>query len=226
MRILIAEDEKKLCLSIAEGLKLDGYAVDVCFNGLDALEQVQVEPYDLVILDLNLPGLDGLEVLKALRQSHPDLKVLILSARAEIDDKVKGLDMGANDYLTKPFHFQELEARIRVLLRRKFVQEDPVLVFDILSFHTAARTATVNGKPLQLTRKETALLEYLLFHQDRVISQEEFMEHIWDSNANSFSNSIRVHISALRKKLKEALGYDPIINKMGQGYMLGGKKHE
>lgn len=222
MRLLVVEDEAALCNSIAEGLRLDGYEVDACQDGLEALELCGVETYDLILLDLNLPGLDGMEVLRRLRQDDGETPVLILSARGQLQDKVSGLDAGANDYLTKPFHFEELEARVRSLTRRRFIQENVCLSCGDISFDTKSRTACANGQPLTLTRKEAGLLEYLLLHQGRVISQEEMMEHLWDGSVNSFSNSIRVHISSLRKKLRAALGYDPIQNKVGQGYMMGG----
>ncbi|MDO4262396.1 MAG: response regulator transcription factor [Eubacteriales bacterium] len=220
MRLLVAEDERSLCSAIAEDLRLCGYAVDTCADGDTALELCLAETYDLIILDLGLPGRDGMEVLRALRAENTETRVLILSARSQIDDKVDGLDAGANDYLTKPFHFQELEARVRSLTRRKFVQEDVLLCCGRLSFDTRKRSAFADGRPLSLTRKETAVLEYLLLHQDRTVSQEEMMEHLWDGSVNSFSNSIRVHISSLRKKLRAALGFDPIENKVGQGYFI------
>ena len=189
MHILIIEDEKQLCQSIAEGLRMDGYEADTCFDGDEGLELCLVENYDLILLDLNLPGVDGLEILRQFREYDTSTPVLILSARGQIQDKVEGLDLGANDYLTKPFHFEELEA-------------------------------SVDGLPLSLTRKESSLLEYFLLHQNRIISPEEMIEHIWDGSVNSLSNSIRVHISSLRKKLRTALGFDPIQNKIGQGYIL------
>ena len=222
MRILIIEDETNLCNSIAEGLRMDGYEVDSCQDGLDALELCEAEHYDLILLDLNLPGMDGMEVLRRLHKEDEETRVLILSARGQIRDKVRGLDAGANDYLTKPFHFEELEARVRSLTRRKFIQKDVCLQCGEISFDTKARTAIAKGQSLSLTRKEAGLLEYLLLHQGQVISQEEMLEHLWDNSVNSFSNSIRVHISSLRKKLRTALGYDPIQNKIGQGYMIGG----
>lgn len=222
MRILIIEDETNLCNSIAEGLRMDGYEVDSCQDGLDALELCEAEHYDLILLDLNLPGMDGMEVLRRLRKEDEETRVLILSARGQIRDKVRGLDAGANDYLTKPFHFEELEARVRSLTRRKFIQKNVCLQCGEISFDTKARTAIAKGQSLSLTRKEAGLLEYLLLHQGQVISQEEMLEHLWDNSVNSFSNSIRVHISSLRKKLRTALGYDPIQNKIGQGYMIGG----
>lgn len=222
MRLLIIEDEKALCNAIAEGLRLDGYEVDTCQDGLEALYLCNVESYDLILLDLNLPGLDGMEVLRQLRTENTETCILILSARGQIQDKVSGLDAGANDYLTKPFHFEELEARIRSLTRRKFIQKDVCLSWGEISFDTKSRTAYAKNQPLSLTRKEAALLEYLLLHQGQIISQEEMLEHLWDGSVNSFSNSVRVHVSSLRKKLRTVLGYDPIQNKVGQGYLIGG----
>lgn len=222
MRLLVIEDEPALCNSIAEGLRLDGYEVDTCQDGVQALELCCVENYDLILLDLNLPGMDGMEVLRHLRAEDTETCVLILSARSQIKDKVYGLDMGANDYLTKPFHFEELEARVRSLTRRKFIQKDICLMCGEVSFNTKSRETYAKGQLLSLTRKESALLEYLLLHQGEIISQEEMLEHLWDGSVDSFSNSIRVHISSLRKKLRSALGYDPIRNKVGQGYLIGG----
>ena len=149
--------------------------------------------------------------------------MLILSARSQVADKVAGLDAGANDYLEKPFHLQELAARVRSLTRRQFIQQSTALVCGGISFDTRTRETLVNGKEIRLTRKEKGILEYLLLHQGRPISQEELMEHVWDGSVDAFSNSIRVHISALRKKLKAELNYDPITNKVGEGYRIGGE---
>ena len=220
MRILVIEDERALCDAIARSLRNLAYSVDCCYDGQQALDLLDVETFDLVVLDLNLPHVDGMTVLKALRKTDRETKVLILSARGKVFDKVTGLDAGANDYLTKPFHFEELEARIRSLTRRKFIQEDVCLRCSRITFDTRTREASVDGTPLALTRKESALLEYFLLHRNRIISPEEMIEHLWDGSVNSFSNSIRVHISSLRKKLRTALGYDPIQNKIGQGYIL------
>ena len=134
------------------------------------------------------------------------------------------VDAGANDYLAKPFHLAELEARIRSLTLRQFTQQDVLLSCGGLTFDTRSRTATVNGQTLTLTRKETGILEYLMVHQGRPVSQEELMDHVWDNSVDSFSNSIRVHISALRKKLRAVLGYDPIRNRIGEGYLMGGEE--
>ncbi|WP_313894641.1 response regulator transcription factor [Psychrobacillus sp.] len=220
MRILVVEDELDLQEAIAEGLRIDGYAVDTCSNGEDAYEQACVGNYDLIILDLNLPKMDGLEVLEKIREEKKELKVLILSARSSVHDKVKGLDIGANDYLTKPFDFEELEARIRNLLRRKFVQENNLLTSGDIKIDLSKRSAFISENELTLTKKEFALLEYFLLNQERIVSQEELIEHVWDQNADSFSGAIRVHIATLRKKLKGLLDYDPIRTKIGEGYFI------
>ena len=146
--------------------------------------------------------------------------MLILSARSEVMDKVEGLDAGANDYLAKPFHLEELEARIRSLTRRQFTQNDVILSCGRVSFDTKTRSAMVDGRRLTLTRKEIGILEYLLLNQGRPVSQEELLDHVWDNSVDSFSNSIRVHISALRKKLRAELGFDPIRNRIGEGYVM------
>ena len=220
MRILVVEDERALCETIVRSLRRLAYSVDPCYDGDTAIDLLGSERYDLVLLDLNLPGADGMTVLRTLRQTDRETRVLILSARSEVADQVEGLDAGANDYLAKPFHLEELEARIRSLTLRQFTQNDVVLHCGPLSFDTRSRAATAAGQPLALTRKETGILEYLLLHQGRPVSQEELLEHVWDNSVDNFSNSIRVHISALRKKLRTALGYDPVRNRIGEGYLI------
>lgn len=222
MRLLIVEDERVLNDMISKSLRKAGYEVDACFDGFKAEECMATERYDLIVLDLNLPGMDGMELLRAFRERDRDTAVLILSARSEVVDKVEGLDAGANDYLSKPFHLDELEARIRSLTRRSFVQEDVLLACGSLSFDTKSRETLADGQRVTLTRKETGILEYLLLHRGRPVSQEELIEHVWDGSVDNFSNSIRVHISSLRKKLRAALGYDPIRNRIGEGYLIGG----
>ena len=220
MRILVVEDERALCETIVRSLRRLAYSVDPCYDGDTAIDLLGSERYDLVLLDLNLPGADGMTVLRTLRQTDRETRVLILSARSEVADKVEGLDAGANDYLAKPFHLEELEARISSLTLRQFTQNDVVLHCGPLSFDARSRTATAAGQPLALTRKETGILEYLLLHRGRPVSQEELLEHVWDNSVDNFSNSIRVHISALRKKLRAALGYDPVRNRIGEGYLI------
>ena len=223
MHILVVEDERALCETIVRSLRRLAYSVDFCYDGNKAIELLGVERYDLVLLDLNLPGADGMTVLRTLRQTDRDTKVLILSARSEVADKVEGLDAGANDYLAKPFHLEELEARIRSLTRRQFTQNDVVLICGELSFDTKTRIAA-GGQELSLTRKEIGILEYLLLNQGRPVSQEELLDHVWDNSVDTFSNSIRVHISALRKKLRAALGFDPVRNRIGEGYVMEEEK--
>ena len=220
MRLLIVEDEKELCDTIAKTLYQAGYEVDTCYDGDEALDYILAENYDLIVLDLNLPGTDGMDILKELRKENEETKVLILSARSQIMDKVEGLDAGANDYMEKPFHLQELEARIRSLTRRKFIQKDICLHFGEIKFDTKKREAYAKETLVSLTRKENGILEYLLLNQGRPVSQEELIEHVWDASVDSFSGSIRVHMSSLRKKFKVVLGYDPIVNKIGEGYKL------
>ena len=222
MRLLLIEDEPTLRESVAKKLRRSGYETDDCGDGEAALELLAAERYDLVLLDLNLPKVNGMTVLRTLRKTDLETPVLILSARSEISDKVEGLDAGANDYLSKPFHLAELEARIRSLTRRQFIQRDICLKCGRLVYDTRTRIASVDGAPVALTRKETGVLEYLMLHEGRPVSQEELIEHVWDGSVDSFSNSIRVHISALRRKLRAALGYDPVVNRVGEGYVIGG----
>lgn len=220
MKILVVEDERQLCDDIAEDLELERYTVERCYDGLEAWERMLVETYDLVILDLNLPGMDGLEILSAVRRERPELRILILSARSAVSDRVLGLDRGADDYLAKPFELEELEARVRALLRRDFTLHSTAVSVGPLILDTQKREITANGSLLPLTRKEFEILEYLMLHAQKTVGQEELLEHIWEADSNPFSHSVRMHISSLRKKLREVLGYDAIVTKIGQGYCL------
>lgn len=220
MRILVIEDERELLQDISKGLILKGYAVDQADNGEIGCQMAIDEEYDLIVLDLNLPGMDGFSILKELRKERPQTKVLILSANSELVSKLSGFELGASDYLTKPFHFAELEARIRVLLNRKFIQQSSCLTYQGISLNTLNRTIEINGAPVSLTTKEFSILEYFLLNQGRLITQQELIDHVWNGDADPFSNSIRVHLSALRKKLKNTLGHDPIQTKIGEGYRL------
>ena len=220
MRLLIVEDEKELLESVAEGLRLSGYAVDTAADGAEAEDLFWSETYDLIVLDINLPKIDGFTLLKEIREEDKQVNVIMLTARTQVADRVKGLDLGANDYLIKPFHFDELEARIRSLLRRKQVVEDKIIHYKNLSFDTGTKILTVDGEVIKLTAKELGIFEYLILNQGRYISAEELMEHVWDMNVSDVSNAVRVHMSALRRKIKEALGENIIRNEIGRGYVI------
>ena len=220
MRLLIVEDERELLESIAEGLRLSGYAVDTAADGAEAEDLFWSETYDLIVLDINLPKIDGFTLLEEIREEDKKVNVIMLTARTQVADRVKGLDLGANDYLIKPFHFDELEARIRSLLRRKQVVEDKVIRYKNLSFDTATKSLTVGGEVIKLTAKERGIFEYLILNQGRYVSAEELMEHVWDMNVSDVSNAVRVHMSALRRKIKEAAGENIIRNEIGRGYMI------
>lgn len=220
MKLLLVEDEILLSKNIAKGLALLGYAVDCAYDGEEALELYGINDYDLMILDLNLPKLDGMEVLKHIREKDVNFRILILSARNSLEDKISGLDQGSNDYLTKPFEFRELEARIRSLLRRNFTTRKTELRCGRLRLDTAARQVWCGDEAVELTRKEYMILAYLLTHMDRVVSAEELTEHVWDSEADPFSNAFRFHIHSLRKKLDEAGAKDYIITLRGAGYRV------
>jgi DNA-binding response OmpR family regulator len=221
MRVLVVEDEMSLQKALCNGLKKYGYAVDPANDGKQALELIDIYPYDLVVLDLNLPKMNGMDVLKEVRKTNKGLRVLILSARAEVEDKISGLDAGANDYLSKPFHFKELEARIRALLRREFIQKDSVHTHENVKINTALKCVTVNEQKVELTKKEYSILEYLFMNKDRIVSAEELIEHVWDSEADLFSNSFKVHINSLKKRLAKYIGDKELIkNTRGLGYFI------
>lgn len=227
MRLLIIEDEEQLLDALKRGLMKRGYAVDTAEDGITGSEMAYQNEYDVIILDLNLPGKDGIEVLKDIRTRSMTTKVLILSARSSVPDKIKGLDLGANDYLGKPFDFLELEARIRNLIRRDYVQQSTVIHLQNLTLDTAQKSAAVNGHKLDLQPKEYAILEYLALHSGTVISSEELIEHIWDEEADMFSMSVKVHISNLRKKISAYGDSGLIVTVRGGGYMIAkGDSHE
>lgn len=220
MRILVIEDEAELLCDLARGLTLKGYAVDRADHGAVGCQMALDDQYDLIVLDLNLPGMDGFTVLRTLRQEKPESKVLILSANHQLESKLSGFELGASDYLTKPFHFAELEARIRALLNRRFVQQSSRIEYQGLTLDTLGRQASFRGEPIGFTPKELAILEYFLLHQGQLVTQQELIEHVWNGDADPFSNAIRVHLSAMRKKLRSAMGQDPIHTKIGEGYIL------
>ncbi|HOB34358.1 MAG TPA: response regulator transcription factor [Bacillota bacterium] len=216
MKLLIVEDELSLQKALCKGFAKLGYAVDAAGDGEEALERYYSSFYDVIVLDLNLPKLDGIEVLKEIRKEDPETRIIILSARSEVEDKVLGLDLGANDYLAKPFHFRELEARVRALLRRDFSVISAKITVSGITVDTALKKVFCRGKEIPLTRKEYGILEYLFINRGRVVSNETLLEHVWDSNADLFSNALRVHIASIRKKLPG----DIIKNVRGQGYYV------
>lgn len=223
MRVLVVDDEVELAEAVARGLRREGYAVDVAHDGEAALEAARLTPYDLISLDITMPGMDGREVVRRLREDPPhDVvpRVLLLTARDSLEDRVAGLDEGADDYLVKPFAFAELAARIRTLLRRDTPVTSAVLRVGDIEIDTARRTVTRGGDPVALTAKEFALLRYFMTHAGRVISQEELLEHVWDANADPFTNTVRVTVGTLRRKL--AVGGDPapIETVVAAGYRL------
>lgn len=221
MKLLIIEDEVDFANALARGLRKLGYEVDLAADGIQGLELVEVNEYDLLILDLNLPGMDGLEICRQLRTAQPQLLILMLTARSRLEDKVTGLDLGADDYLVKPFHFEELAARIRALLRRDLRVREPVLCAGKLKLDPACRTAWQGKRRLELTRKELAILEYLMRHPGEVISQEELIEHVWSEDVNLFTSSVRNHIHSLRRKLGDTAEKPRFIETVtGEGYRL------
>lgn len=220
MRVLVVEDDLDLIELLAEGLTMYGYAVDKAYDGEEAIDMAYVETYDVIVLDINLPKKDGFQVLDEIRKFNQEVNIIMLTARSDIDDRVKGLDFGANDYMVKPFDLKELDARMRALLRRKSVTENTILKAGTLSFDTTTREAFVGETKVNLTAKETAILEYLFLNRQKYVSSEELIDHVWDSNADSFSNSVRVHMSSLRKKIKEIDGENKIENVIGKGYRI------
>jgi DNA-binding response OmpR family regulator len=223
MRVLVVEDETDLADAVARGLRREGYAVDVAYDGDDAIDKAAVNDYDVVCLDLNLPGVDGIEVVRQLRapaDSRPVPRVLMLTARSAPGDRVAGLDEGADDYLIKPFDFEELKARVRALLRRDAGRSGALLRVGDLVLDTARHQALRDGRPLPLTPKEFALLRYFMSRPGQVLSQEDLLEHVWDEHADPFTNTVRVTVMTLRRKLADAGGNQPIETVVGRGYRL------
>ncbi len=220
MKILLVEDEEKLLETIREGLVHSGYAVDTALDGEEGSFMAFTNDYDLIILDINLPQKDGFEILKEVRARDREVNIIMLTALSDIDYRVRGFDLGANDYVLKPFHFEELKARIRSLLRRKTTIKDAVIETKGISFDTTKRTFNIKGENLKLTAKEAGILEYLFFNLGRYVTTEELMEHVWNDEVDIFSNVVRVHMSALRKKLKTRLGKNIIRNEIGKGYII------
>ncbi|NLG65705.1 MAG: response regulator transcription factor [Actinobacteria bacterium] len=216
MRVLIVEDEERLAETIARGLRREGMAVDTVLDGVSALEKLGVNEYDAVVLDRNLPGVHGDQVCRVLAARAKRPAVLMLTAAGAVDDRVEGLNLGADDYLPKPFAFAELVARLRALGRRPGWVLPPVLRLGGIELDPGSHTVMRNGRPIELTRKEFAILEVLLTAEG-VVTAEDLLERAWDENANPFTNSVRVTIMTLRRKLGEP---QPIQTVTGVGYRL------
>lgn len=220
MRLLVIEDEKKVARFIKKGLEEEGYAVDLAFDGEEGLAMALGQVHDLIILDIALPKKDGLQVLKKLREKKIPTPVLLLTVRAAIEDKVLGLDSGADDYLTKPFAFEELLARIRALLRRKTEAGLPILQVEDLILDPARRLVTRRGERIDLTSKEFALLEYLMRNAGRVLSRAMISEHVWDYDFDTETNVIDVYVNYLRRKIDSGREKKLIHTVRGSGYVL------
>lgn len=220
MRLLVVEDESNLNRIITKRLEKEGYVVDSCFDGEDALNYIEVEDFDAVILDIMIPKIDGLSVLKTIREKKIELPVLLLTARDSIEDRVKGLDLGADDYLVKPFAFDELLARIRVMIRKKAGSFTNILAVSDLSVNIATRRVWRNSDEIILSAKEFDVLEYLMRNRDIVLSREKIESHVWDFDCCGASNLIDVYIRYLRKKIDDPYDKKLIHTIRGVGYVL------
>ncbi|HMG52038.1 MAG TPA: response regulator transcription factor [Kofleriaceae bacterium] len=221
MRLLVIEDYPPLRESLARGLRDAGYAVDATGEGHEGLWYAQNHPYDAIVLDLQLPGIDGFAILRALRAGGNTSHVLVLTARDAVDDRVTGLDLGADDYVVKPFAFDELLARLRAMVRRRYDRVDPVIRIDDLEVDTRARRACRAGQVVALSAREYALLEYLAHRAGHIVSRTELWDHAYDEAAEPGSNVLDVHISHLRKKIDGGHPRRLIHTRRGQGYVLG-----
>ena len=220
MKILLAEDEVDLNNVVTRYLKKNGYSVDSVLDGEEALDYLEYGEYDLVILDIMMPKVDGFEVIKKLRNKGNHTSVLMLTARDSAEDKVKGLDLGADDYIVKPFDFNELLARIRAVVRRKYGNSSNKLVIGDLILDTSEKSVTRAGKQIELTGKEYEVLEYLMQSKNRILSREQIKEHVWDFDYEGDSNIIDVLIKNIRKKIDIEDGKQIIYTKRGLGYVI------
>jgi two-component system copper resistance phosphate regulon response regulator CusR len=220
MRILLVEDDPGVRRFVIKGLREQAYAVDAAATGDDALYQADINEYDLIILDVMIPAPDGFEVCRRLRKAGKRMPILMLTARDAVEDRVSGLDRGADDYLTKPFEFRELLARLRALLRRSTELHPPSLSVGSLVLNTATQSANRSGHAISLTHKEYALLEYLVRNAGRVVSRADIAEHVWDETFDPFSNLIEVYINRLRRKIDPDGSAGLLQTRRGAGYIL------
>ena len=224
MRILVVEDEPTAAAVLAKGLREHSYAVDIAADGAAALEQVAGADYDLVILDVLLPRINGLELCRRLRDFGSTVPILMLTARGGLEQRVEGLDAGADDYLSKPYHFPELLARVRALLRRGPALANAELLVADLAVDTRSQIVKRHGRPVQLTTKEFALLEYLVRRQGHVVSRSDIAEHVWDDSFDPESNLIEVYIQRLRRKVDDGHEVKLIQTRRGSGYTLAAEQ--
>lgn len=220
MRILVVDDEKKIASFIQRGLKENHYVVDVAYDADTALETAEINPYDLIILDVMLDGKDGFAVCEQLRRNKVNTPVLMLTARDSVKDKVRGLDAGADDYLTKPFAFDELLARVRALLRRESNEKSSLIKFGPLELNQLTREVKRDGKAVTLTAKEYALLEYFMLNAGQVITRTMISEHVWKEDFDSFTNVIDVYVKHLRNKIDKGFSSSLIQTVRGVGYVM------
>ena len=220
MRVLLAEDDERIASFVAKGLRENAYAVDVAPDGDEALYRASINTYDLFVLDVNMPAKDGFEVCRGLREAGNKNPILMLTARDAVEDRVAGLDTGADDYLTKPFEFRELLARLRALSRRQSELRTPKISTGDLEIDTVAQTVRRAGRSVDLTSKEYSLIEFMGLNKGKVIGREEISEHVWDESFDPFSNLIEVYIKRLRKKLDEGHAVQLIHTRRGSGYIL------
>lgn len=220
MRILIVEDEQKIANSLKKGLEIESFAVDVAYDGLQGYELAATEPYDCLVLDRMLPGLDGLTLTQKLRQEGIPVPILILTARSQLQEKIEGLDLGADDYLTKPFAFEELLARIRALIRRPPEVLETILQVGELQLNPQKFTVTRNNEVLQLSAKEFSLLEFLMRHKNTIVTKDQIIAHVWNYEADVLPNTVEVYIGYLRNKVDKPFSKALIHTIRGFGYTI------
>lgn len=220
MRLLVIEDERKIARVITESLKREKYAVDAAYDGEEGFNLADSQPYDLLIVDRMLPGLEGAEIVKKLRENGKNMPIMFLTALSTTEDKTLGLDVGADDYLTKPFAIDELLARVRALLRRPPIQQPDILKIDDLEIDKQQQTVTRAGKIIDLTNKEYALLEYLMQHPNQILSKETLIDHVWDFDADILPNNVEAYIKNLRQKIDKPFKKQLIKTVRGFGYRI------
>jgi len=220
MRVLLIEDDRRLAASIQRGLGESGLAVDLAYDGDDGIAAALSAPYDVLVMDVMLPGANGLAVSRQLRQQKLSTPILMLTARDAVDDRVSGLEAGADDYMVKPFAMRELLARIRALARRHLPDRSSVLTVGDIVLDTAAHTLKVSGRNVEVTAKEFAILDFFMHHPGRLLSRTQIIEHVWDYDFDGGHNLVEVYLGRLRRKLSEAGAPDPFVTIRGAGYRL------